>query len=256
MRRKRPFLLRRLPLGILGVLAALGLWQLVGSRTNPVLLATPTSVARAFPTVINQYDLWGAYWVTMSVFFAMLAVGTVAGVIIGLLTASNRSARYVSDPVVAGIYAIPVVALIPVLVLWFGVGTTPIAAIVILAVIFPVIINTQLGVDSISEHFHELGQSLGANRREMLRGIVAPAIIPFVLTGLRIATPRGLVAIIAGELLISETGLGGLAYKFGTLYQTARYFVPIVLLVATSLVLSEVLRIVERKLTPWQVKES
>jgi ABC-type nitrate/sulfonate/bicarbonate transport system permease component len=243
----------RWPLGILGLLVIAVAWQVVGSHTNPILFATPTSVIKAFPNVASDGDLWGAYADTMEIFLATFVASTVVGVIVGILTGINEWVRYLLEPTLTALYSVPGVALIPLFVLWFGVGPLPAVALVAETVLFPVIINTQFGVTSISQQFMELAESFGANRREVLRAIVVPAIIPYVVAGIRIATPRGFVAIIAAELLITESGLGGLVYKYGNSFQTAQYFVPVILLVVTSLVFTEGVKRLEAKVAPWQV---
>jgi NitT/TauT family transport system permease protein len=242
----------KVPLGLVGLLAIGVAWQIVGSHTNPILFATPTKVVEAFPKVIQDDDLWGAYGETMKIFGATFVAAIVVGIVVGILTGINDWVRYLAEPALTALYSVPGVALIPLFVLWFGVGPLPAIALVAETVIFPVIINTQLGVISISKNFIELADSFGANRRELLRAVVIPAIIPHVVAGIRIATPRGFVAIIAAELLITEAGLGGLVYKFGNAYETAMYFVPVILLVITSLIVTEGVKRLEAKVAPWQ----
>jgi ABC-type nitrate/sulfonate/bicarbonate transport system permease component len=239
-------------LGGLGLVIAASVWQAVGDTTNPILFTTPTRVVGAWPQVFRD-GLWSAYWLTMRVFIVVFVVSSVTGVAIGIITGLSSVMRRLTDPLVAALYGVPVVALIPVLVLWFGVGGGALVALVAYSVVFPVLINTQLGIDRIDAGILELGTSFGAKRWETIRTIMLPATVPYIVAGLRIAAPRGLVAIISGELLISETGLGGLAYAYGNAFETAKYFVPITLLVVTSLAIAGILNVVDRRLSRWRV---
>jgi ABC-type nitrate/sulfonate/bicarbonate transport system permease component len=201
---------------------------------------------------VRDGDLLGAYRTTMQLFTVALFGSFVLAVIVGLATGLNRTLRYLTDPVFLTLYSIPVIVFIPLLVFWFGLGDAPDVVIVFLSAFFPVVINTQLGVDQVNAEYKELARSFGARPFEALTKITLPAAIPHMLAGIRIAIPRAFVSIIAAEILVTLHGLGGLAFKYGNNLQTEKYFVPVILLVATSYLFAQMANQLETWLTPWR----
>ena len=242
----------RFVLGLASVLLFLGAWQVLGTRANPLFFSTPVAVAQGVPILFGRDHLLNLYVNTMAVFMLSLLGTIVIGLVFGVATGLSRPARYFTDPLVIVLYSTPALVLIPLFVLWFGIGNEPKIALVFLSAFFPMLINTQLGVDDIGAHMNELGRSFGATQWEMITKIVLPSILPYVLAGIRIAVPRAFVAVIAAEMLITAQGLGGLALKYGNQYQTDLYWGPVLLLVITSYVLTEMSKALERVLTPWR----
>ena len=137
------------------------------------------------------------------------------------------------SPYVNGLYATPTVALLPVLSLWLGLYVAPKVAIVVLLAIFPIIKNTHAGASMVDQELLEPATSMQASEFQIARYVIAPAIVPFVMAGLRLAVGRGIVGLVVGEFFTAQTGLGGLVVRYGSSFRTAEMFVPIfVVLVA------------------------
>jgi NitT/TauT family transport system permease protein len=243
----------RLFLGCAGVLVFLLVWQWVGSHTNPLFFSTPTKIAQAVPGVFREDDLLSLYLGSMGVFAISLFISVVAGIGFGLLVGLSKPVRHFTEPLSIAAYSAPTLVLIPSFILWFGIGDLSKGALIFFAAFFPAMINTQLGVDQMGPLMGELGTAFGANRREALVKIVLPSIIPFSLAGIRLAVPRAFIALIAAEMLITTQGVGGLVLHFGNLFETTKYFVPVLLIIATSYLLTEAVKLLEQRLTRWKV---
>jgi ABC-type nitrate/sulfonate/bicarbonate transport system permease component len=236
----------------LSLATCLVLWQLAGMHTSKLFLPTPGAVVEAFWPQVQHNDLLSAYLSTMSVFLGALVCSLLVGVLIGVITGLSPILGAILDPITGALYSTPIIILIPLFVLWIGIGVEAKFAIVFLASVFPILITTQLGVAEVGPRMRELGTVFGATRRESLLKIIFPAITPYVVAGLRIAAPRAFVAVIGAEMLITINGLGGLAYTFAQQFATAYYFVPVVLVVVTSMIVLELVKMLERRFTPWR----
>ncbi len=250
--RTRPRIDPRVGWGALGVVTFLAAWQWAGSYTNPIFFSTPLRVAQAAPTVLDQGHLFSLYVGTMTIFIVGTALAMVIGIGVGIVTGLSRRVRYFVEPLIVSAYSTPALVLIPIFILWFGIGNEAKIALILFAGTFPPLVNTQLGIDQMGPQMNELGRSFGANRREMLLKIVLPSIVPFSMTGVRLAVPRALVAVIAAEMLVTAQGVGGLIEVYGQQFQTTFYFVPVILIVVTGIVINELVKALEKALTPWR----
>lgn len=235
----------------LSVAAFVALWQLVGANVDPVFLSTPWAIVQAVPKVLER-DLLGLYAGTMAVYAAAVTSAVTLGAVMGLACGMHAGFDQFTRPVVAACYSTPTIVLIPILVIWFGDGFLPVFALVFIAALFPMLFNTQLGVREVGPEMVELGSAFGATRREMITKIIVPSLLPYVFAGLKIAIPRGFIAVIAAEMLITARGTGGLVLYYGDAFQTDRFFVPVILLAATAYLISEALHRLELRLMPWR----
>lgn len=239
-------------LGSLGLVAFVACWQMAALLTNKLFVASPLDTLRALPVVVSEGGLLTNYLQTMSLFLAAFAVSISAGLAVGLATGLNRRVRWAAEPLLVMFYSTPAIVLIPLLILWFGIGDLPKATLVFLATFFPVVINCQLGIDELGPEMQELGRAFGATPREQVMKIVLPAIVPHLATAVRIATPRAFVALLVGEMLISVGGLGSLVIHYSRAFRTDAYFLTVAIIVLTSMALTGLTRWLERAMTPWR----
>ena len=151
---------------------------------------------------------------------------------LGLLMGRYVRLDWALSPYVNGLYATPTVALLPVLSLWLGLYFAPKVAIVVLLAIFPIIKNTHAGVATVGPELLEPAISMQASELQIARYVIVPAIVPFVMAGLRLSVGRGIVGLVVGEFFTAQTGLGGLLIRYASNFRTAEMFVPIFVLVA------------------------
>jgi NitT/TauT family transport system permease protein len=173
-------------------------------------------------------------------------------VLIGLAAGRSDTVSALIDLPVSGLYAVPAVALVPVIVLWFGFAVAAKTVVVFLFVIFPVLINTTRGVREVDPELLEVARSFCSSERRMWFDLILPSALPFIVTGLRLAIGRALIGVIVAEYYTSLSGLGDLITTNASNFQTARMFVPIVVIALLGVVFTALLELAERRLVPWR----
>jgi NitT/TauT family transport system permease protein len=236
-----------------GVVAALVLaWEIFGRRINPVFGSYPSAIAIEFWKLVMNGVLLKALTQSMQAFFVGYGLSIVVGVPLGLLIGRYRLVEAALGLLVTGGYAMPLVALVPLLVLWLGLGFAVKAAVVFLMAVFPIIINTWLGVRAVPRTLIEVGKSFVASDITILRRIVLPATIPYIMAGLRLAVGRAVVAMVIAEFFTAISGLGAIIINAANSFDTARMFVPIIVLMVIATLLNALVGAIERWVAPWQ----
>ena len=234
--------------------AALGAWWLVSrfSGLPAFILPTPSLVWGKFVHVVLDGSLLLHTLVTLEEISLGLLVGTLLATGLGYLLAKSRLFERLLSPYLVAMQAIPIVAVAPLLVIWFGPGTFSKVLICALIVFFPVLVNTVVGVRAVPLPFHDLMHSLRATRGQILRMLELPAALPVLLGGLRIGATLSVIGAVVGELVGSDHGLGFLVNSGRGQYDTALVFVAVFTLIALALALYALVSYLERKLLTWQ----
>ena len=217
----------------------LGAWEIAGNYVNPLFLASPSTIAVAFWELMASGELPQAIGASLLAF----SLGVTFAIAVGI------------EPYVNALYSTPSIALIPLFILWFGVGLTSKIIIIFTLSVFIVIINTFSGVKNLSQGVIDIGAAFGANERQIFWKVVLPAALPFIMTGLRLAVGRAVLAMIVAEFFTSIVGLGGMIVKYGNFFQTAKMFVPIIVVSLLGVGFVELIKYTERKLAPWKETE-
>lgn len=242
----------RWTLRLSSVAAILIAWQIYGGSINPILLSDPSAVAVAFVDMVKDGSLGHALASSLEVLGLGYLFGSVAGVIIGLAAGRSEAIAALIDLPVNALYAVPAVALVPVIVLWFGFAVTTKTVVVFLFVIFPVLINTTRGVREVDPELVEVARSFCSSERRMWFDLILPSALPFIVTGLRLAIGRALIGVIVAEFYTSLSGLGDLITTNASNFQTARMFVPIVVIALLGVIFTALLELAERRLVQWR----
>ena len=251
--RRRPMSpARRWTLRIASVAAILIAWQVYGGSINPILLSDPSAVAVAFVDMVRDGSLGHALASSLEVLGLGFLFGAVAGVVIGLAAGRSETVAALIDLPVNALYAVPAVALVPVIVLWFGFEVTTKTIVVFFFVIFPVLINTTRGVREVDPELVEVARSFCSSERRMWFDLILPSALPFIVTGLRLAIGRALIGVIVAEFYTSLSGLGDLITTNASNFQTARMFVPIVVIALLGVFFTALLELAERRLVQWR----
>jgi ABC-type nitrate/sulfonate/bicarbonate transport system permease component len=238
-------------LRLLSVVLILVAWELYGRSSNPVLFTYPTAVAGAAYNMTAEGILLEALGQSMLVLGIGLAAGALVGIVLGLAVGRSRILEALLDLPTIALYATPMVALVPVLVLWFGFGTWAKIVIVFLFAIFPVLINTTRGVKEADPQLEEVARSFCSSERRKWFDLTLPSALPFIVTGVRLAIGRGLIGVVVAEFYTSIAGLGFVIVSNANQFRTSRMFVPILILMVLGVVLTKSLEVLERRLTPW-----
>ncbi len=227
-------------------------WEVYGRSINPILLSRPTAVFSASLDMLADGTLLHALGASLLVLVLGLLTGSVIGVGLGLLAGRRAGVAAVLELPVNALYATPTVALIPLIVLWFGFDVIAKTAVVFLFVVFPVLINTQRGVREVDPELIEVATTFCSSERRMWIDLFLPSALPYIVTGIRLAIGRALIGVIVAEYYTALTGLGYQISSNANSFQTARMFVPIALVTLLGVVLTAVLEWIEHRLARWR----
>jgi len=249
---RRPF--PRWVITLASISFVLILWEIFGRRINPVFGSYPSAIAVAFWDLAVTGQLWSALYESLRPFLLGYALAIVVGVPLGLLIGGFRAAEAALGIYVTAGYAMPLVALVPLLILWLGLGFAVKVAVVFLMALFPICINTWLGVVAVPKTLIEVGKSFVAPNIVILRRIVLPATLPYIMAGIRLAVGRAVVAMVIAEFFTTISGLGAVIINSANNFDTATMFVPIIILMVMAIGLNWLIGFVERKVAPWQAE--
>lgn len=241
---------------VASVVCALLLWEIFGRDVNPMLGSYPSQIVVAGWALAASGKLGVALVQSLQPFILGFALAIVVGIPVGLVVGRFRFIEAAFGIFVTGGFAMPLVALVPLLVLWLGLGFAVKVAIIFLMSVFPIAINTWLGVKVVSKSLIEVGQAFVASKATILRRIVLPATLPYIMAGIKLAVGRGVVAMVIAEFFTAISGLGGIIINAANSFDTATMFVPIVILMVFAIGLNALVSFVERKVAPWQVEIS
>jgi ABC-type nitrate/sulfonate/bicarbonate transport system permease component len=240
---------------IVSVVIFLGIWEYFGRRIDPLFLAAPSKIAEAAVDMTLSGELLQALLSTLYPFAIGMVISILGGIVIGVAMAQWRLVEYVLDPFVNAMYSIPRVALVPLIMLWAGLGVGSKIIILVSIAIFPVIINTFAGIRDVRHSMIEVGQAYCATNTQIFFKIIVPSAIPFLMTGIRLAVGLGIIGIVVAEFFTAQTGLGGIIIRYANLFATARMFVPIIVIGLLGVVLTELVRAIEVRLSRWRALE-
>jgi NitT/TauT family transport system permease protein len=237
----------------IGLLAA---WQLAlmagfGDRR---FIPAPSDIAVRFVQMIGSGELALHTAVTLWRIAAGYVIGAVPAVAVGLLMAMFRPVRMFFDPLIAALFPIPKVALMPLLLLAFGFGDASKIALVAIAVFFPVIVNTYVGAANIDKIYWDVARNYGASQTVMFTRIVFFGALPMIFAGLRIALAVSFIVLVAAEFVATKAGIGYLIWNSWELLQVDVMFVGIVTIGILGLISSALFQEIERKVIPWKAE--
>ena len=221
----------------------------------PQFLPPPSAIVRAFVTTTQSGELPRQLWQTASVLFLGFGLAIVSGMAVGIAMGMFPTLRRILDPYVNAFYAMPTVALVPLVIIWLGLGFEAKVFLTWLVAIFPVIINAQIGVMNVPAAFIETARAFGCDRWQVFRRVILHAATPFFIAGIRLGLGRALVGVVVAEMFTALAGLGYMVVFYGNTFRTAEVFVPIVVLAALSIAITKVIYRMERWIAPWRVAQ-
>lgn len=233
---------------------AIFLWYVIVwvGDLQPFILPTPGLVMERFLRSLQDGSLIRHFSLTLSEVLAGLLLGAIAATIMGYVLAKSRRLERILSPYIVASQSIPVVAIAPLLVIWFGSGMLSKVLICALIVFFPILINTVVGVRAVPEDLYDLMRSLQATRWQIFAKLEVPAALPVLLGGLRIGATLAVIGAVVGEFVGSDRGLGFLINVGKAQYDIALVFVSVFSLVFMALLLYGLVVFFERRLLAWQ----
>jgi NitT/TauT family transport system permease protein len=240
--------------GWIALSVVLALWQLAGatSLVNPLFLPTPSAICRA----IYQLAVSGALWHHLSWSLMRIGVGwvigTIAGVAVGFAIGLFTLARSIGITFISALFPIPKIALLPLLILWLGIGEEPKIATIALGVFFSTAISVYSGVDAVPRNLIRMAQSFNVPFSTIVRRVIWPGALPSILAGFRITASVALLLVVSAEMIGAEFGIGAFVLRAGNLMQTDQLLAGVVILSLFGLAVGKLISLLEARLLHWR----
>ncbi len=243
-------------LGTLGVIGFLSVWQWAGSTraVNPLFISYPTQIYSAAYELFSTGFIFGHLWISGQEFVMGYVAAVFVGIFIGMLIGWYRVAYSFLNPFITALYTTPLLALMPLFILWLGIGLESKVLVVFLGSLFPILINTMMGMKSVDVSYVKVARSFGANDLKVFQTVAIPFSMPFILAGLRLAVGRALLGVVLGEFYGARGGIGYLLTLYGATFQTDRLMVTVLIIVILGVSLTELIHFFEKKVGAWRPK--
>ncbi len=229
-------------------------WE-VASRAgmvSPLALPPPSAILEALGELAKSGDLWRHLSASLQRLVAGWLLGTGAGLLLGLAIGISSLGRTLGIPLVAALFPIPKIAMLPLFILWFGIGEPSKVATIALGSFFPTVINAYAGIDAVPRSLVRMGQSFGLSPRAIVVKILLPGALPGILAGARISSSIALVLLVAAEMIGAQYGIGALVLQAGNLMRTDQLMAGVVVLSLLGLAVSALIGLAERRLLAWR----
>lgn len=238
---------------LISVTSFLIIWEITCNLEliKPLFISSPSRIFKAAIWLFNN-GFWSDIQVSATEFAIGFLLAIAFGIPAGICLGWYKSLELIFDPFISSLYATPRVALLPLLILWLGIGIKSKIAVVFLGCIFPLLVNTITAMKTLDPLLLKCSKSFGANDLQIFTTIAIPSSVPFILSGMRLAVGRGLVGIVVGELVASTAGVGHMMSIAGSTFQTDKLFVGIIFLASSGYVMTELLKQLEKKFDKWR----
>lgn len=250
--------MKRIVLYLLPPLAALGLWELASRMAwlDYRFFPAPSAILHHLAVEMDPRQLWHDIRATLLRVVVGYALGTAAGMGLGIAMGLMMPLRNAFYPLVAALYPIPKIAVLPLIMLIFGIGETSKIVVVALGSFFLVLLNTLRGVDDVNPIYHDLVRVYRVPRHRYLRQVVLPGALPSIFTGLRLALGYSLVIVVAAEFSGANSGIGYMIWQSWETFSIKTMYAGVVVIAVLGLAFSLGLDALERRLIPWRTRET
>ncbi|MFH1346516.1 MAG: ABC transporter permease [Pseudomonadota bacterium] len=240
--------------GWIALLLVMGLWQLAGSAgwVNPLFLPPPSAIALSIWKLAQSGALWNHVSASVVRIGAGWILGTMAGVAVGFAIGLSSLARGVGITFISALFPIPKIALLPLLILWLGIGEEPKIATIALGVFFSTAISVYSGVDAVPRNLIRMAQSFGVPFASIVRRVIWPGALPSILAGFRITASVALLLVVSAEMIGAEFGIGAFVLQAGNLMQTDQLLAGVVVLSLFGLAVGKLINLLETRLLHWR----
>ena len=249
LRRHEPMLI-----GTISVVLVLLVWQAVASAelVKELFLPGPLAIVNALVLLFRQGAIWNDIWVSGQEVVYGFVLAVLTGLPLGLLMGWYRRVNYALDPFVSFFTSAPRIALVPLMVIWLGIGIWSKIAVIFLGAFFPIVINTVTGVRNLDPALIKAARSFGASDAQIFRTLALPGSVPFILAGLRLGLGHALIGVVAGELIAAQAGVGKMMALAGATFQTPKMFAGLILIAGTGILVTSLLQRIERRYQAWR----
>jgi ABC-type nitrate/sulfonate/bicarbonate transport system permease component len=244
-------------LGAAAVIVFLTAWELCGNTLqliNPMFMSAPSLVFKAAYQMFASGEIFNDLYVSGIEFVVGYILSVVVAIPFGIAIGWYKRFAYVCDPFVNAMNATPRIALLPLVIIWLGIGILSKVGIIFLGAVFPLLINTRDGVKTTPHNLLTAAKSFGASEWQIFKSVVLPSTLPFILTGLRLAVGRALIGVMVGELYAATAGIGFMITVAGATFQTDKVFVGVLIFAISGMTLTAVIDRYERRFDKWRPK--
>ena len=244
-------------LGAAGVAIFLIVWELVGNvlqLINPMFMSAPSLIAKAAIDLFASGEIYNDLYISGTELLGGYLLSAVVAIPFGIMVGWYKKMSYIFDPFINAMNATPRVALLPLVIIWLGIGILSKVGIIFLGAVFPILINSRDGVKTTPLNLLNAARSFGASEWMIFKAVVLPSTIPFILSGLRQGLGRAIVGVMVGELYAATAGIGFMITVAGATFQTDKVFVGVLVFALTGMIGTEILAKVEKRFDKWRPK--
>jgi NitT/TauT family transport system permease protein len=244
-------------LGTTSVALFLAVWELVGGvfqLINPMFMSAPSLIWKAAIGLFASGEIYNDLYVSGIEFAWGYLLSVIFAIPFGIACGWYKKMAYIFDPFINAMNATPRVALLPLVIIWLGIGILSKVGIIFLGAVFPILINTRDGVKTTPHHLINAAKSFGASEWQIFKSVVLPSTVPFILTGLRLGVGRALIGVMVGELYAATAGIGFMITVAGATFQTDKVFVGVLVFAITGVISMELLTKLEARFDRWRPK--
>lgn len=238
---------------VVPVAGVLALWQLgsMAGIIDQTFFPAPTDCVKALFDLISSGELLPNFLITLQRILLGFLLGVIPATLLGIAMARISWIRVLVDPLIAITYPIPVVAILPLLLVIFGVGGRPIIVLAGIISFFPAVVNATAGVLQVDERLVLMARNAGASRRQVLWKIVLPGALPSIFAGIRLSAGLALLGTIAGEFLAASDGIGSMTWRYWQIYQITNMYATLAIIAAMGFLLTTATLRVQRRFFGW-----
>jgi NitT/TauT family transport system permease protein len=244
-------------LGAAGVTIFLIVWELVGNvlqLINPMFMSAPSLIAKAAIDLFSSGEIYNDLYISGTELLGGYLLSAVVAIPFGIMVGWYKKMSYIFDPFINAMNATPRVALLPLVIIWLGIGILSKVGIIFLGAVFPILINSRDGVKTTPLNLLNAARSFGASEWMIFKAVVLPSTIPFILSGLRQGLGRAIVGVMVGELYAATAGIGFMITVAGATFQTDKVFVGVLVFALTGMIGTEILAKIEKRFDKWRPK--
>ena len=239
---------------VLSIICLLVIWELIcrSGFVSSLFLPAPSQIITALIDMIAGGEIGVSLAASLYRILLGFALGSLLGLAVGLVTGTSALFDKIGTPIVNALYPIPKIALLPLFILWLGIGELSKVTIIALGVFFPVAMNTYSGVKNVDTLLIKVAVSFNASWWMTMKSVVLPNALPMIFAGLRLAAGTSLLLLVAAEMIAAQEGIGALILHYGDLMITDRLMAGVIVLSLLGLIFNLLLQWCERKAVPWK----
>lgn len=250
------FLDKKVPIyaSFLGIIGLVIIWELVTQLkiVSPLFLPAPSAIVITGWDMILSGEIYSNLTASLFRIVVGYAIGAVVGIVVGLVLGFSKWFDAIGTPIIYSIYPIPKIALLPLFILWLGIGELSKVTIIALGVFFPVVINTFSGVKNVDQMLIKAAVTFGSSPFNVIRKVILPGSLPMIFAGLKLAAGTSLLLLVSAEMIAAQSGIGSMVLHYGNLMITTKLMVGVLVLSILGLTFNRLLHWLEYKLIPWK----